>query len=38
MDVAELDAVVSAIETPGAAEAMAYDGVVPESLVLLVEA
>jgi hypothetical protein len=26
------------METPGAAEAMAYDGVVPETLVMLVEA
>jgi hypothetical protein len=38
MDVADMDAVMSAMETPGAAEAMAYDGVVPESLVILVEA
>jgi hypothetical protein len=26
------------METPGAAEAMAHDGVVPETLVMLVEA
>ena len=38
MDVADIDAVMSAMETPGAAEAMAHDGVVPESLVILVEA
>ena len=38
MDVADMDAVMSAMETPGAAEAMAHDGVVPESLVILVEA
>ena len=37
MDVADMDAVMGAMETDGAAEAMAYDGVVPESLVLLVE-
>jgi hypothetical protein len=28
----------AAMETPGAAEAMAYDGVVAETLVMLVEA
>jgi hypothetical protein len=38
MDVADMDVVMAAMETEGAAEAMAYDGVVPESLVLLVEA
>ena len=38
MDVADMDAVMSAMETPGATEAMAHDGVVPESLVILVEA
>jgi hypothetical protein len=38
MDVADMDAVTSAMQTPGAAEAMAYDGVLPESLVILVEA
>jgi hypothetical protein len=38
MDVADMDAVMAAMETEGAAEAMAYDGVVRESLVLLVEA
>ena len=38
MDVADMDAVMGAMETGAAAEAMAYDGVVPESLVLLVEA
>jgi hypothetical protein len=37
MDVADMD-VMAAMETPGAAEAMANDGVVPESLVILVEA
>lgn len=37
MDVADLDAVMRAIETEEAAEAMAYDGVMPETLVFLVE-
>jgi len=37
-DVADMDVVMAAMETPGAAEAMAHDGVVPESLVILVEA
>ena len=32
------DTVMAAMETPGAAEAMAYDGVLPETLVILVEA
>lgn len=38
MDVPDLDAVVAAMETEAAAEAMAYDGVVAETLVILVEA
>ena len=37
MDVADMDAVMAAMETEGAAEAMAFDGVLPETLVLLVE-
>ena len=37
-DVADMDVVMSAMETPAAAEAMAHDGVIPESLVILVEA
>jgi hypothetical protein len=37
MEVPDLEAVVAAMETEGAAAAMAYDGVVPETLVLLVE-
>ena len=37
MDIADMDVVMAAMETPGAAEAMAHDGVVPESLVILVE-
>ncbi len=31
-------AVMAAMESPAAADAMAYDGVLPETLVLLVEA
>ena len=38
MDVPDMDALTAAMETPEAAEAMAYDGVVPETLVMLVEA
>ena len=38
MDVADMDALKAAMETQGAAEAMAHDGVVPETLVMLVEA
>jgi hypothetical protein len=38
MDVADMDAVMAAMDTPGGAEAMAYDGVLPETLVVLVEA
>jgi hypothetical protein len=37
MDVADMDAVMTAMQTEAAAEAMAHDGVVPESLVILVE-
>jgi len=37
MDVADLDVLMGAMESPGAAEAMAYDGVLPETLVILVE-
>jgi hypothetical protein len=37
MDVADMDAVTAAMETPGAQEAMAHDGVLPENLVMLVE-
>ena len=35
MDVPDMDAVMAAMETEAAAEAMAHDGVVPETLVLL---
>jgi len=38
MDVADMDAVMSAMQTPQMAEAMAYDSVLPETLVLLTEA
>ena len=37
MDVADMDAVMAAMETEEAAEAMAHDGVVRETLVILVE-
>jgi hypothetical protein len=33
-----VDAFASAMQSPAAAEAMAHDGVAPESLVILVEA
>ncbi len=38
MDVADLDVFTAAMQAPGAAEAMDYDGVLPETLVILVEA
>ena len=38
MDVSDMDAVMAAMKTEAAAEAMASDGVVPETLVSLVEA
>ena len=38
MDVADMDAVMAAMETQAAADAMAHDGVLPETLVILVEA
>ena len=37
MDVADMDALMGAMEEPGAADAMEYDGVLPETLVLLIE-
>jgi hypothetical protein len=37
MDVADMDAVMAAMQTDAMSEAMAYDGVIPESLVILVE-
>ncbi len=38
MDIADLDVVMAAMQTEGAAEAMASDGVLAETLVILVEA
>jgi hypothetical protein len=38
MDIADMDVVMAAMESPAAAEAMAYDGVLPETLVFMVEA
>jgi len=38
MDVSDLDAVMAAMETDAAADAMSHDGVLPETLVILVEA
>jgi hypothetical protein len=37
MDVSDMDAVMRYMETKEAADAMAHDGVLPETLVLLVE-
>jgi hypothetical protein len=37
-DVPDMDALMAAMETEGAAEAMAHDGVIAETLVILVEA
>jgi len=37
MDVPDMDAVMAAMETPAAGQAMAHDGVIPETLVILVE-
>ena len=38
LDVPDLDAFAAAMKSQAAADAMAHDGVVPESLVVLVEA
>jgi len=38
MDVPDMNAVMDAMETEAAAEAMAHDGVLAETLVILVEA
>jgi hypothetical protein len=38
MDVPDMDALAAAMQTDAAAEAMEYDGVLPDSLVILVEA
>lgn len=38
MDVPDMDAVMALMQSEAGAEAMAYDGVLPETLVILVEA
>ncbi|AMM31698.1 hypothetical protein SA2016_1013 [Sinomonas atrocyanea] len=38
MDVADMDAVMAAMQSKAAAEAMEYDGVLADTLVILVEA
>lgn len=38
MDVADMDAVMALMQSPRGAEAMEYDGVVAETMVILVEA
>jgi hypothetical protein len=38
MDVADMDALTAAMERPEMGAAMAHDGVLPETLVILVEA
>jgi len=38
MDVPDMDTLTAAMETDGAADAMDHDGVLPETLVILVEA
>ena len=38
MDVADMDVVKAAMQTPALAEAMDHDGVLPATLVILVEA
>ena len=38
MDVADMDVLMAAMEDPAAAAAMDHDGVLPETLVILVEA
>ena len=37
MDVADMDALTAAMQTPAAGEAMEHDGVLPETLVILIE-
>jgi hypothetical protein len=37
-DVADMDALMAGMQTPEAGEAMEHDGVLPETLVMLVEA
>ncbi len=38
MDVSDMDAVMAALQTKAAADAMDHDGVLPESITLLIEA
>lgn len=38
MEVPDMDKLQAAMKTPGAAEAMAHDGVLPQTVVMLVEA
>ena len=38
MDIPDMDAVMAAMQTEEAVEGMTYDGVLPETLVILVEA
>ncbi len=38
MDVADMDRLMAAMQQPAMGEAMAYDGVLPETLVILIEA
>ena len=38
MDVPDMDVLMAAMKTPAAAEAMAHDGVLPETLVITIEA
>ena len=38
LDIPDMDAVMAAMQTPEAAAAMEHDGVLPETLVILVEA
>jgi hypothetical protein len=38
MDVADMDVLMKAMQEPAMGEAMEYDGVLPETLVILVEA
>ncbi|HET7716762.1 MAG TPA: hypothetical protein VFK86_14145 [Bauldia sp.] len=37
MDVADMDKVMAAMKSQAAADAMTYDGVMPESLIIMVE-
>jgi hypothetical protein len=37
MDVPDMDAMMSSMQTPEMAAAMAHDGVLPETLVILIE-